>query len=36
VASVEAWAALAAFDRIGASTYADTTAELLRSLVARG
>ena len=32
VASVEAWAALAAFDRIGASTYADTATELLRSL----
>ena len=36
VAVVEARAALAAFDRIGASAYADTAAELLRSLGDRG
>jgi DNA-binding CsgD family transcriptional regulator len=36
VAVVEARAALAAFERIGASTYADTAAELLRSLGDRG
>ena len=36
MAVVEARAALAAFDRIGASTYADTAAQLLRSLGDRG
>ena len=36
VAVIEARAALAAFDRIGAPTHADTAAELLRSLGDRG